>query len=655
MNKLLKSFLITATLVTFAAANASAGLVLLSGDDADDSGHCNGTLCGGLYAAVLSSAVSTSASPGSGILAIGVNDSQALIGLNSWNAPVNGGPGATITFRNSIADIDSVNFADYDVIYIPSNSLNTAGGITPAQLTALNTRQADIVHFLNVLGGSLVALTEAGSSNQYGWLPVALTIADEQHADVTPTADMAAIAPGATATNMDHGFYHTVFLGPPGFSGLKVLAISADAPANHAVIIGGVGVTITANVTCQITPSGPFTVDAGSPLTFDIKAFDPSPLQTVTLNSLGSLPSGASMTPALPISGPNTGIQSTFNWTPTVLNGGTHLVQFIATDSPASLAETCSVSITVNVPDTIPPVFFGCHDTLVVLASDSGTVVNYVVEATDNVDTSVTHVCVPPSGSLFPPGTTTVICTATDKAGNTATCTFHVIVNRKPDCSGAVASQAVLWPPNHSYHAISVLGVTDPDSDAVTITVTRVTQDEPTNTRGDGNTCPDAQISGSQVSVRAERTGTPGIPGNGRVYAIYFTADDGRGGRCSGIAYVCVPHDMGHPTCIDDGQRYESTGPCTSGNVLGPEAVSLQVEGATQGDAHISFALPTDTFVDVSVFDVSGRRLATIDRGMLAMGVYDRSWNVNGLANGVYFVRLKAGGVTLTKTVLRVR
>jgi hypothetical protein len=39
---------------------------------------------------------------------------------------------------------------------------------------------------------------------------------------------------------------------------------------------------------------------------------------------------------------------------------------------------------------------------------------------------ATTVACVPPSGSAFPPGTTTVNCTATDASGNTATCSFAV-------------------------------------------------------------------------------------------------------------------------------------------------------------------------------------------------------------------------------------
>jgi hypothetical protein len=49
----------------------------------------------------------------------------------------------------------------------------------------------------------------------------------------------------------------------------------------------------------------------------------------------------------------------------------------------------------------------------------------------------VTVVCNPPSGSTFPKGTTTVVCTATDAAGNTNTCSFDVTVEDREAPVGA--------------------------------------------------------------------------------------------------------------------------------------------------------------------------------------------------------------------------
>ncbi len=48
--------------------------------------------------------------------------------------------------------------------------------------------------------------------------------------------------------------------------------------------------------------------------------------------------------------------------------------------------------------------------------------------ATDICSATAIVTCVPASGAIFPVGTTPVVCTAVDAAGNTATCTFNVTV-----------------------------------------------------------------------------------------------------------------------------------------------------------------------------------------------------------------------------------
>lgn len=111
--------------------------------------------------------------------------------------------------------------------------------------------------------------------------------------------------------------------------------------------------------------------------------------------------------------------------------------------------------------------------------------------------------------------------------------------NAPPICDAAVARPAVLWPPNHRMVPIAIVGVVDPDGDRVVVTATDVSSNEPVDAPGSGNTAPDAQL--DPLAVRAERSGQ----GNGRVYAISFVADDGRGGRCTGSVLVCVPHDQG--------------------------------------------------------------------------------------------------------------
>ncbi len=131
--------------------------------------------------------------------------------------------------------------------------------------------------------------------------------------------------------------------------------------------------------------------------------------------------------------------------------------------------------------------------------------------------------------------------------------------NQDPDCSGAFPSVDNLWPPNHKFHDVSVLGVTDPDGDPVTITIGSIFQDEPTDTFGDGAFTPDGMGVGTDTAmVRAERSGTKMVPGNGRVYYIGFMAEDGLGGACDGVVQVGVPHDV-KDTPIPDGPLFDST------------------------------------------------------------------------------------------------
>jgi uncharacterized repeat protein (TIGR01451 family) len=136
-------------------------------------------------------------------------------------------------------------------------------------------------------------------------------------------------------------------------------------------------------------------------------------------------------------------------------------------------------------------------------------------------------------------------------ANNSASTTLTV--NHNPICTKLTAGPP-LWPPNHKLHLVTVSGATDPDGNPLTTSITSVTQDEPLNGLGDGDTSPDAfpgPVS-DQALIRAERSGT----GDGRVYALHVTVTDGVGGECSGVATVTVPHDQSGAPAVDSGQIY---------------------------------------------------------------------------------------------------
>lgn len=179
--------------------------------------------------------------------------------------------------------------------------------------------------------------------------------------------------------------------------------------------------------------------------------------------------------------------------------------------------------------------------------------------ALSGAETDIPTFVAPPVG---PGGATLVFQLRVDDGlGGQATDEASVLVqnvNDPPACEAARPSPSSLWPPNHKLMLVRIVGVSDPDNNPVTVTTIGVTQDEPVNGLGDGDTSPDAMWKKETLLLRAERAGG----GNGRVYRVRFQATDGQGGSCTGAVTVCVLHDRGHgKVCVDDGQQYDSAQP----------------------------------------------------------------------------------------------
>jgi REJ domain/Putative Ig domain len=126
-----------------------------------------------------------------------------------------------------------------------------------------------------------------------------------------------------------------------------------------------------------------------------------------------------------------------------------------------------------------------------------------------------------------------------------------------PSVANARADVPVLWPPDHKMLPVQILGVIKPSDDKVTIT--GVTQDEPTNGLGDGDTPVDASVHNyadkdDTVDLRAERSGNR----DGRVYRVSFTVTDPEQ-SASGMVKVMVPKSKKTDAAIDSGGNYDST------------------------------------------------------------------------------------------------
>jgi hypothetical protein len=141
---------------------------------------------------------------------------------------------------------------------------------------------------------------------------------------------------------------------------------------------------------------------------------------------------------------------------------GNTIVTSTITDS---FGQSSSCSATVTVVDAEPPHFtngapVGTTALATCVPGGIGAVVNFApLSATDNcgpASVSYSH----PSGAFFPPGTTEVIATATDPAGNKATCPIYVTV--------AYSWSGVLQPINPDGTSIFKLGSTVPVKFALT-------------------------------------------------------------------------------------------------------------------------------------------------------------------------------------------
>jgi HYR domain len=245
--------------------------------------------------------------------------------------------------------------------------------------------------------------------------------------DTTPPT--VTVPPGAKGATTDPSGTSVATWDPPTASDL--VDGSVEVSCNHAsgdsFPIGNTLVTCTATDSHNNTGSASFTVTVTytdqTPPTID-------PHDNITTEATSG--SGAvvtfsvtahdeSGTPPTVSCAPGSG--STFSITTTA-------VTCTATDAANNTATT---SFSVTVRDTTKPTLNLPSNITAEADSSAGKTVTYSATASDLVSSSLSPNCSPASGGIFPIGTTTVNCTVSDGAGNTANGSFTVTVS---DASG---------------------------------------------------------------------------------------------------------------------------------------------------------------------------------------------------------------------------
>ena len=66
----------------------------------------------------------------------------------------------------------------------------------------------------------------------------------------------------------------------------------------------------------------------------------------------------------------------------------------------------------------------------------------------------------------------------------------------------------------------------------------------------------------------------------------------------------------------------------------------------------ISYFVPKESMIDISVYDISGRLIETLVNELKNYGPHSIMWNASSQASGVYFVRIKTDGFTNAQKVI---
>ena len=69
----------------------------------------------------------------------------------------------------------------------------------------------------------------------------------------------------------------------------------------------------------------------------------------------------------------------------------------------------------------------------------------------------------------------------------------------------------------------------------------------------------------------------------------------------------------------------------------------------------LSFAIPVDSEVSLSVYNLQGREVSTLISGYRDAGYHSVVWDANSHSSGVYFVKMVAGEYVNTQKLMLVK
>ncbi len=99
------------------------------------------------------------------------------------------------------------------------------------------------------------------------------------------------------------------------------------------------------------------------------------------------------------------------------------------------------------------------------------------------------------------------------------------------------------------------------------------------------------------------------------------------------------------------------TGIDNDGNALTPKTtiLSQNYPNPFNAETSIAFSLDKTSFVNLSVYNLKGQKVAELANGNYKAGLYSVSWDASEQASGVYFYRLSANGEVRTRRMALIK
>lgn len=69
----------------------------------------------------------------------------------------------------------------------------------------------------------------------------------------------------------------------------------------------------------------------------------------------------------------------------------------------------------------------------------------------------------------------------------------------------------------------------------------------------------------------------------------------------------------------------------------------------------INFSVPRASDVSINIYDINGRKIQQLENKYFAPGLYSTNWNASKVSSGVYFVRMNADGISMTRKLMLIK